>query len=87
MTDALAIERPQRWDQPFGPGMSAVDVGRVVALEVFQNIDATQFPKDQSLRDIVKNDARIQRYQRGDIVVREGDYGSSVFVIIKAADS
>ena len=83
MTETLAIDRPRRWDQPFGPDVTDSDVDSVLALEVFQNVDATQFPKDQSLRDIIKNDARIQRYQRGDIVVREGDYGNSVFAIIE----
>ena len=87
MTKALAINRPQRWDEPFDPNMSEADVDRVLALDVFQNIDAPSFPKNQALRDIIKYDARLQRYQRGDIVVRSGDYGNSVFVIIKGTVS
>ena len=83
MTEALAIDRPQRWDEPFGPDMSDADVDRVQALEVFQIINAAEFPKNLQLRDIIKNDARIQGYRRGDIVVRNGDYGNSFFVIIK----
>ena len=83
MSGALAIDRPQRWDQPFDPEMSDADVERMLSLKAFQAIDATAFPKGQSLRDIIKYDARIRRFQRGDIVVRSGDYGSSVFVIIQ----
>ena len=83
MRETPAMDRPRRWDQPFGPDMTDADIDSVLALEVFQNIDATQFPRNQSLRDIIGNDARIQRYRRGDIVIREGDYVSSVFVIIK----
>ncbi len=82
MSETLAIDRPQRWDRPFGPNMTDSDVDSVLALEVFQNIDAAQFPKKQALRDIIRNDVRIRRYRRGDIVIREGDYGNSVFVIV-----
>ena len=85
MPEAVTINRPRRWDAPFGPDMTDADVDRVVTLEVFQNIDATQFPKDQSLRDIIKNDGRIVRYQRGDVIVKNGDYGNSVFVVIKGS--
>ena len=82
MTESLAIERPQRWDQPFGPEMTDSDIDRVLGLAIFKDIDETQFPRDQSLRDIIRKDGRIENYQRGDIVVREGDYGNSVFVIM-----
>lgn len=85
MNQTLAIERPRRWDQPFGPDMTESDVDRVLDLEIFRDIDQSQFPKDQSLRDIIRNDGRVVRYQRGDIVVRDGDYGSSVFVIMKGS--
>jgi Fe-S-cluster-containing dehydrogenase component/CRP-like cAMP-binding protein len=83
MAETLAIDRPQRWDQPFDPDMTDADVDSVLALELFHNIEASQFPKNLSLRDIIRNDVRIQPYRRGDIVVREGDYGNSVFVIVK----
>ncbi|MFQ5785579.1 MAG: 4Fe-4S dicluster domain-containing protein [Alphaproteobacteria bacterium] len=63
--------------------MTEADIDRVLTLDVFRQIDATQFPENQSLRDIIRNDARIQRYWRGDIVVKNGDYGNSVFVIIE----
>jgi CRP-like cAMP-binding protein len=85
MIQPLAIERPRRWDRPFGPDMTDADVDRVLELELFCHIDQAQFPKDQSLRDIIRNDGRIERYERGDIVVREGDYGSSVFVIMRGS--
>ncbi len=83
MTEAIAISRPQRWGTPFGPEMTDADVDRLLTLPVFQNIDQSAFPESQPLREIVKNDARIVRFKRGDIVVRNGDYGNSVFVIIE----
>jgi Fe-S-cluster-containing dehydrogenase component/CRP-like cAMP-binding protein len=82
MTQGLTIDRPRRWDTPFGPGMSDADVDRVLQLDVFQRIDPGQFPDSQSLRDIIGNDARIVRYRPGDIVVWDGDYGSSVFLVM-----
>ena len=79
---ATAISRPRRWDNPFDPDLAAGDVARILAAPVFRDLDPARFPAGQSLADIVRNDARINRYQRGDIVVREGDYGNSVFVIL-----
>ena len=83
MAKAKTIHLPERWDRPFGPDMTDEDVDRVVALRIFENIDESAFPASQAFRDIIKNDARLVTYQRGDIVVREGDYGSSVFVIMR----
>jgi Fe-S-cluster-containing dehydrogenase component/CRP-like cAMP-binding protein len=77
-----AIARPQRWDRPFGPDMTEADVERVLAQPIFRDIDAEQFPASLSLRDIIRNDARIQRLSPGDVIVREGDYGNSVFVVL-----
>ena len=31
---------------------------------------------------ILRNDARLVTYEPGDIIVREGDYGSSLFFIV-----
>ncbi len=80
--ERIAINRPRRWDIPFGPNMTDADVDRVLGLGVFARIDPSQFPATQSLRDIIRNDARIESYRRGDIIVRNGDYGYSVFVIL-----
>jgi Fe-S-cluster-containing dehydrogenase component/CRP-like cAMP-binding protein len=81
----VQIERPQRWDRPFSPEMSDAEVDRVLAAPVFSAIDPGPFPASLSLRGIIRNDARVVRFQRGDIVVREGDYGSSVFVILSGS--
>ena len=80
-----AISRPRRWDNPFDPELSTADVERILTAPVFRDLDPDRFPPGQSLPDIVRNDARINRYQRGDIVVLEGDYGNSVFVILSGA--
>ena len=76
------IARPQRWDAPFGPEMADADVERLLALPEFADIDAESFPKHTPLEGILRNDTRIVRYRPGDIVVREGDYGNSAFLVV-----
>jgi Fe-S-cluster-containing dehydrogenase component/CRP-like cAMP-binding protein len=46
------------------------------------SIDAGRFPTRRPLREIVREHGRFVRFQRGDIIVSAGDYGSSVFVIL-----
>lgn len=82
MPDATTIARPQRWDRPFGGGMADADVERVLAQPLFRQIDPEQFGSNLPLADIVRNDARTVRYAAGDVIVREGDYGNSMFVIL-----
>jgi Fe-S-cluster-containing dehydrogenase component/CRP-like cAMP-binding protein len=77
----IAIPRPQRWDVPFGH-MTAADVDRLLAIEPFRSIDSSAFPPTVPLREILLGDTRIGHYQAGDIVVREGDYGNSAFLVI-----
>ncbi len=79
----VAVARPQRWDEPFGPEMREADVDRLLEIEPFCDMDPGRFPPSLPLRDILRNDVRIQRYAGGDIVVREGDYGSSAFLILR----
>ena len=82
MVESVVIQRPQRWDNPLDPDLSEEDVERVMALDLFRNMDPNDFPPTASLRDIVRNDTRLVRYQRGDIVIRQGDYGTSAFVVM-----
>jgi Fe-S-cluster-containing dehydrogenase component/CRP-like cAMP-binding protein len=63
--------------------MTEGDVLRVLfTLRVFGAIDQGQFPSTLSLQDIIRNDARIRRFRRGEIIIRKGDYGNALFVII-----
>ncbi len=77
------MERPQRWDTPFGPDMVDDDVARLLALPEFAAIQIDKFPSYTPLAGILKNDTRIVRYQPGDMVVREGDYGNSAFFVLQ----
>jgi len=86
MVDAAEkIPRPARWDVPFDGGMSEASVDRVLAVAPFSVIDAAKFPAKIPLRGVMTNDARIVRFKKGDIVVREGDYGDSAFFVLSGA--
>ena len=82
---SVAMKRPQRWDVPFGDDMRPVDVDHLLQIQPFASMDASKFPKQQPLADILLNDARIQEYEPGDLIVREGDYGNSAFLILTGA--
>ena len=77
----LAITRPQRWNEPFGE-MSDRDVDQLLRVEPFRSIDASAFPPSLPLRGILAGDTRLVRFEPGDVIVREGDYGNSAFLIL-----
>ena len=76
---------PERWDKPFSPDMSEVDVDLLLAHPLFVSTQPGRFPASIPLRGILKNDARLRRFQQGEIIVRQGDYGHSAFVILDGA--
>ncbi len=84
-TLAKRLAGPERWDKPFSEDMTEVDVDSVLAHPLFATIRADRFPAGIPLRGILKNDARIHRYKRSEIIVRRGDYGHSAFVILEGA--
>ncbi len=77
--------RPQRWDQPFGLFMTDMDVERLLKIPEISAIEENKFPSHIPLKGILKNDARIVKYSAGDIVIREGDYGNSAFLVLKGS--
>jgi Fe-S-cluster-containing dehydrogenase component/CRP-like cAMP-binding protein len=79
------LERPQRWDAAFDPNMPDAAVDRLLATAPFSQMDAEKFPKRTPLREILRNDARILRFRKGEIIVRQGDYGTSAFLILNGA--
>src|SRR5712691_5773055 len=76
------MHRPSRWDNPFSSDMTPVQVERVLSMPPLDALDASLFPPSLTLADLVHNDARIERCRRGDIIVREGDYGNSIFIVL-----
>ena len=78
----VELQRPERWDNPFSPDMTRAEVDRVLDLPPLNEIEPGNFPSTASLRDVIRNDTRIRRFARGDIVVRQGDYGNSAFFVL-----
>lgn len=85
MVDKEVRGKPPRWQQPFGVPLTDQDVAALLAREPFASMDSDQFPAHCSLADLLRYDTRIVDYQEGDIVVREGDYGHSAFLILAGA--
>ncbi|HEY2329863.1 MAG TPA: 4Fe-4S dicluster domain-containing protein [Verrucomicrobiae bacterium] len=79
------LERPQRWDAAFDADMTDVDVERLLLTAPFSGMDAEKFPKRTPLREIIRNDARILKFRKGEIIMRQGDYGTSAFLILQGA--
>ena len=82
---SIAVQRPQRWDVPFGDDMNPSAVKQLLTIEPFLSMDPSRFPNHCALPDILLNDARLKNYKAGDIIVREGDYGNSAFLILRGA--
>jgi len=86
MPDAPTIlERPQRWDAAFDANMTDEDVNRLLFTAPFNGMDAEKFPKRTPLREIIRNDMLILKFRKGEIIMRQGDYGTSAFLILQGA--
>src|SRR5258708_17410813 len=84
-TAPTILERPQRWDAAFDADMTEAELNRLLAIAPFSQMDAEKFPKRTPLREILRHDTSIRRYRKGEIIVRQGDYGTSAFLILSGA--
>ena len=82
MDTVTKIPRPTRSIAPFGPEMTDYDIWKLYSVPEIAAIDRNKFPAKNSLEDILKNDTRIRRYKPGEIIIREGDYGNSAFLVL-----
>lgn len=81
--DALTpVARPKRWDRPFGADMTENRVAELSERPEFQETDATRFPPSVPLFGIIANDMRVVSFSPGQLVLREGDYGHSAFLVL-----
>lgn len=76
------ITRPTRWSEPFGDGMTDEMVDRLLSIEPFRSMDSAAFPTKLPLRDLVHGDTRVVEYEPGDVILLEGDYGNSAFLLL-----
>jgi Fe-S-cluster-containing dehydrogenase component/CRP-like cAMP-binding protein len=78
----MRIPRPKRWSVPFSERMTDGDVQTLFTNPAFSGIDASRFPPRLPLHGVLKNDTKLRSFEKGDIIVREGDYGNSAFLIL-----
>lgn len=81
-TQTVYVRRPRRWDEPLDAAMTNDDVAWLRTRHPFASMRDAAFPKATPLRDILRFDCRIRRCGHGEIVVREGDYGNSAFLVL-----
>ncbi|MBF0153425.1 MAG: cyclic nucleotide-binding domain-containing protein [Magnetococcales bacterium] len=77
------IRQMDRWDNPLDPAMTPEQVERILSLDLFRAMNAESFPATVALSRLIRNETRLVPYQRGDLVVRAGDYGSSAFLVMQ----
>lgn len=85
MAIAADLELEELEHEPFDDELSEAEIDRVLALPLFRAIDPEQFPAHMSLRKLIRDHARIDQYERGQIVVRKGDYGHSAFIVLSGS--
>jgi Fe-S-cluster-containing dehydrogenase component/CRP-like cAMP-binding protein len=90
----VGVERPKRWSVPFALEVAAGEspypmgdetVDELLSIPPFNAMDPARFPAQLPLRGILANDTRWRIFQRGDVIVRQGDYGNSAFMILRGS--
>ena len=79
MDDLIRRIKPD--DVPLSPDITLAELDRLVAHSAFDGLDPT-FRDSIGFRKILRTHARIVDCQDGDIVVREGDWGNTAFMIL-----
>jgi len=82
MDNATRIKHPARWSEPLDPNMTAGMVDGLLKVAPFTSMAPESFTESTPLSGILLNDSRLHELEKGDIIVREGDYGGSAFLII-----
>ncbi len=84
MEPEILDERNRRWDEPFGKTpLDDKTVAHILSLPAFEIVAAGDFPAWLPLASIIANDGRLRRFERGEVIIRKGDYGNSLFVILE----
>ncbi|MDB6126180.1 MAG: hypothetical protein JWM35_76 [Verrucomicrobia bacterium] len=85
LSTAPGLQRPKRWDSPFSDDITDADVQRLLRLAPFKDMKPENFPRNASLADILRNDGRLRVFKDGEIIVRQGDYGTSAFMVLSGS--
>tara|TARA_R110002073_G_scaffold133122_14_gene280261 strand:+ start:25754 stop:27574 length:1821 start_codon:yes stop_codon:yes gene_type:complete len=87
LSEAITVRRPQRWDKPMDASMNDADVAWLRSRDPFASMDPKSFPRTTPLEGILRNDCRLIRCEAGEVLVREGDYGNSAFLVLAGSVS
>lgn len=83
------IEKPKKWDHAFSASMDEDKVEWLLTMAPFHTValekvqTSTETNRLDTLKSILRNEARLLDYERHEVVIRQGDHGSSVFVVIQ----
>lgn len=83
MAEAVKIiKRQKQREKSFDRFMRAEDVERLLQIRPFKDMDEKLFPSSNPLREILLKDTRILRFEEGEVVLRQGEYGESAFLLL-----
>jgi len=74
--------RPSRWDEPYDADVTPEKVAKILTQPPFDRLDPQRFPRHLPLEGILRNDTRLLKLKKDEIIVREGDYGNSAFLVL-----
>ncbi len=57
-------------------------VARLLGIEPFRSMKPEAFPAKLPLEDLLRGDTRVVNYKPGDVILLEGDYGNSAFLLL-----
>ncbi len=78
MAEESIFQRAGRRDWPFSEDTGNY-LERLLATRPFSEMDPLRRPK---LEEILRLDTRVRSFKKGELIVRQGDYGTSAFMIL-----
>ena len=78
MPDENIFKRAGRRDWPFSDDTSE-HLERLLTIRPFSEMDPDRLAK---LREILLLDTRVRRFNKGELIVRQGDSGTSAFMML-----
>ena len=85
--EPIAVRRPARWTEPMDASMTDADVSWLRSRQPFASMDEAAFSRGTPIEGIIRGDTRLHRCEPGEIIVREGDYGNSAFLVLSGETS
>lgn len=67
--------------------MSDKNINQILSTPHFSRMQESDFPHWLSLRDIIRNDCRVRRYRKSQLVLNAGAYINSAFLVLSGSAS